>query len=170
MTKTMLSLEDRKMIDALVRAAEKRVRQAYWSPVLGLIPAILVLCVAVFGLTSLESKMHPLLETAWGGTSNLADLPVTHRDLRSYAELQSSLTVNRIMMMIVQIVAGLSVLVSIWRGFTMRPEAQRELAKLRALQIVLAHCEVYLNRGTEHHAGHVSPEAARNASSDEPTA
>lgn len=134
----MISSQEKKIIDNLVCNAEKRVRQASWTPVAGLIGAVFFLTIAIYGVDSIESKSKPMIDAAWGPTTVTAEQPVTHGDLRKYAELQSQLTINKIMKMAFDISAVLVLVGSIWQLFRSRQKAQHELVQLRAIQFLIA--------------------------------
>jgi hypothetical protein len=134
----MISYQEKKIIDDLVINAEKRVRQARWAPVVGLITAMLFLVLAFKGVDLIETKSKPMLDAAWGGSTNVTDeQPVTHGELRRYAELQSLITVNKVLRTALDMSVVLVLIGSIWQVFRFRQKAQHELVQLRAIQFLV---------------------------------
>lgn len=145
-----LTTEEKAVLNGLVQAAEKRARKVYSRPLLGLVAGILVMILAVFGVDLLQSSVEPILDQAWGTSNDLAQQPVTHENLRQYAELQAILTVNSILILIFQMLTAAVFVIAIWHAFTSGRKAKRDFVQIKALKILLEQSETSPNTSTEH--------------------
>lgn len=142
----MLSSEERQTFAALVSTAEKRMRKASRQRIYCVLFGLLWFALVFVGGAVMHDKIQSIVDVAMNVPAGRLSQAVSFQDLKTYTELQASLTAYRIMEIIGMVVITTSTILIILVGMILPSKIRRELAQLHAIQAVLAHCDEAANK------------------------